>query len=66
MEAQAENEAEKRRHFEENLELIRASQLRLSRHQLETEHVLSDLMTRWEDKLLKCNDISHSFQAFKK
>lgn len=65
-ESAVENDAEKKRHFEENLELIYASRTRLQRQRHETEQISIDLQTRLDDMTAKVNDVCATFVAFKR
>ena len=62
----AENDTEKKHHFEETLELIRAAQHRLVRQRTEAEHIAADLQARLDDKKHKADEIGKTFKIFKR
>lgn len=62
----ADNDAEKKHHFEETLELIRAAHHRLARQKTEAEHIAADLQARLDDKKSKADEIGKTFRVFKR
>lgn len=62
----ADNDAEKKHHFEETLELIRAAHHRLARQKTEAEHIAADLQARLDDKKNKADEIGKTFRVFKR
>ena len=62
----ADNDAEKKHHFEETLELIRVAHHRLARQRTEAEHIAADLQARLDDKKNKADEIGKTFRVFKR
>jgi hypothetical protein len=64
--AAIENNAEKEKHFNDTLKLIRQARVRLQKQQAEFDQLVVDLQARLDDKEFRAMEIADTFKEFKR